>query len=200
MKSLKKILIVTGCLTLISTSLVFASTNNDVNVTKSNEEQTTNSFTITGYEFIYENAPQPIKSDYEKKCKELNINPSKDDTIFINEKFIDSYNINIDDYNIEPKAFIIRYKKDLNRFDVTGPISYSVNINTTVVGYGHVEKGNPVHLVQLLCQQINGSDIDPDSKFGPATYNQVKILQGRLGVTKDGVVGKATWQAAGERY
>ena len=176
MKSLKKILIVTGCLTLISTSLVFASTNNDVNVSKSNEEQTTNSFTITGYEFTYENAPQPIKSDYEKKCKELNINPSKDDTIFINEKFIDSYNINIDDYNIEPKAFIIRYKKDLNRFDVTGPISYSVNINTTVVGYGHVEKGNP------------------------ATYNQVKILQGRLGVTKDGVVGKATWQAAGERY
>ncbi|HBF9368645.1 TPA: hypothetical protein KO297_000230 [Clostridioides difficile] len=57
MKSLKKILIVTGCLTLISTSLVFASTNNDVNVSKSNEEQTTNSFTITGYEFIYENAP-----------------------------------------------------------------------------------------------------------------------------------------------
>ncbi|HBF5563107.1 TPA: peptidoglycan-binding protein, partial [Clostridioides difficile] len=53
-----------------------------------------------------------------------------------------------------------------------------------------------MHLVQLLCQQINGSDIDPDSKFGPATYNQVKILQGRLGVTKDGVVGKATWQAA----
>ncbi|AUA37631.1 peptidoglycan-binding/hydrolysing protein [Clostridioides difficile] len=57
-----------------------------------------------------------------------------------------------------------------------------------------------MHLVQLLCQQINGSDIDPDSKFGPATYNQVKILQGRLGVTKDGVVGKATWQAVGERY
>ncbi|EMY9860893.1 TPA: hypothetical protein OLY81_000344 [Clostridioides difficile] len=69
MKSLKKILIVTGCLTLISTSLVFASTNNDVNVSKSNEEQTTNSFTITGYEFIYENAPQPIKSDYEKNVK-----------------------------------------------------------------------------------------------------------------------------------
>ncbi|HBG5343512.1 TPA: peptidoglycan-binding protein [Clostridioides difficile] len=200
MKNLKKILVVTGCLTLISTSLAFASTNNDVNVSKINEEQTTNSFTITGYEFTYENAPQPIKSDYEKKCEELNINPSKNDKIFINEKFIDSYNINIDDYNIEPKAFIIRYKKDLNRFDVTGPISYSVNINTTVVGYGHVEKGNPVHLVQLLCQQINGSNIDPDSRFGPNTYNQVKILQGRLGVTKDGVVGKATWQAAGERY
>lgn len=35
MKSLKKILIVTGCLTIISTSLAFASTNNDVNVSKS---------------------------------------------------------------------------------------------------------------------------------------------------------------------
>lgn len=56
-------------MTLISISLVFANTNNDVNVWKSNEEQTTNSFTITGYEFIYENVPQPIKSDYEKNVK-----------------------------------------------------------------------------------------------------------------------------------
>lgn len=38
MKSLKKILIVIGCLILIFISLVFVSINNDVNVLKSNEE------------------------------------------------------------------------------------------------------------------------------------------------------------------
>ncbi|MEN7994388.1 peptidoglycan-binding domain-containing protein [Clostridioides difficile] len=41
--------------------------------------------------------------------------------------------------------------------------------------------------------------IDDDSEFGPATYNAVKSLQGRLGLTRDGIVGRSTWDAAGRR-
>ncbi|HBH3732194.1 TPA: peptidoglycan-binding protein, partial [Clostridioides difficile] len=83
MKNLKKILIITGCLTLISTSLVFANTTTDVDTSK-DDDSIISSCTITGYEFTYENAPQSVKFDYEKKCEALNIKPSKNDIIFVN--------------------------------------------------------------------------------------------------------------------
>lgn len=194
MKNLKKILMVTSCLTLISTSLVFANTNSDTSESKHGDDTIINSCTITGYEFTYENAPQVVKSDYEKKCEELNIKPSKDDTIFVSEDTLNGYNL--EEYQDAKETYIIRYKKGLI-FEVTGPQSYTVDGNNTVVGYGRIESGNPVHLVQLLCKRINGSNIDDDSKFGSATYNAVKSLQGRLGLTRDGVVGKSTWEAAG---
>ncbi|KPI48365.1 peptidoglycan-binding/hydrolyzing protein [Clostridioides difficile] len=193
MKSLKKFLVVMSCLTLMSTSVVFANTNDDVSVSKDSGGKTINSCTITGYEFTYENAPQSVKDDYEKKCEELKIKPSKDDIIFVNEDSIDKDN---PENYIDPKTYIIRYKDDLI-FQVTGPMSYTVNGNNYTVGYGHTTSGNPVHLVQLLCRRIVGSSIDDDSKFGDATYNAVKSLQGRLGLTRDGVVGKSTWDAAG---
>ncbi|WP_236876056.1 peptidoglycan-binding domain-containing protein, partial [Clostridioides difficile] len=85
---------------------------------------------------------------------------------------------------------IIRYKKGYV-FEVTGPKSYTLNVSNTVVGYNRVESGNPVHLVQLLCRTLDGSSIDDDSEFGPATYNAVKSLQGRLGLTRDGIVGRS---------
>ncbi|HEL4483660.1 peptidoglycan-binding protein [Clostridioides difficile] len=56
-----------------------------------------------------------------------------------------------------------------------------------------------MHLVQLLCRTLDGSSIKDDSEFGPATYNAVKSLQGRLGLTRDGIVGRSTWDAAGRR-
>ncbi|WLD28763.1 hypothetical protein CDIFMA2_26480 [Clostridioides difficile] len=192
MKNLKKILIVTGCLTLISTSLVFANTTSDVKASKE-DDTIISSCTITGYEFTYENAPQSVKSDYEKECEELNIKPSKNDIIFVNKDSIDANDV--ENY-VEPKAYVIRYKKGYV-FTVTGPKSYTLDVSDTVVGYGRIESGNPVHLVQLLCRTLDGSSIDDDSKFGSATYNAVKSLQGRLGLTRDGIVGRSTWDAAG---
>ncbi|AXU50642.1 peptidoglycan-binding domain-containing protein [Clostridioides difficile] len=194
MKNLKKILIVTGCLTLISTSLVFANTTTDVDTSK-DDDSIISSCTITGYEFTYENAPQSVKFDYEKKCEALNIKPSKNDIIFVNKDSIDEDEI--ENY-VEPKAYIIRYKKGYV-FEVTGPKSYTLNVSDTVVGYNRVESGNPVHLVQLLCRTLDGSSIKDDGEFGPATYNAVKSLQGRLGLTRDGIVGRSTWDAAGRR-
>ncbi|MDY7878095.1 peptidoglycan-binding domain-containing protein [Clostridioides difficile] len=194
MKNLKKILIVTGCLTLISTSLVFANTTTDVDTSK-DDDSVISSCTITGYEFTYENAPQSVKFDYEKKCEALNIKPSKDDIIFVNK---DSIDVNDIENYVEPKAYIYRYKKGYV-FEVTGPKSYTLDVSDTVVGYNRVESGNPVHLVQLLCRTLDGSSIKDDSEFGPATYNAVKSLQGRLGLTRDGIVGRSTWDAAGRR-
>lgn len=107
MKNLKKILIITGCLTLISTSLVFANTTTDVDTSK-DDDSIISSCTITGYEFTYENAPQSVKFDYEKKCEALNIKPSKNDIIFVNKDSIDANDV--ENY-VEPKAYIIRYKK-----------------------------------------------------------------------------------------
>ncbi|MCC0629890.1 peptidoglycan-binding protein [Clostridioides sp. ES-S-0171-01] len=56
-----------------------------------------------------------------------------------------------------------------------------------------------MHLVQILCRNLAGVNIEPDSQFGNNTYNAVKTLQGKLGLTRDGIVGKQTWEAAGNR-
>ena len=51
---------------------------------------------------------------------------------------------------------------------------------------------NAVKAVQTLLVK-NGHGIEVDGKFGPATKSAVSSLQGKAGVTADGVVGPVTW-------
>lgn len=56
------------------------------------------------------------------------------------------------------------------------------------------EESNGVFKVQRLLRQ-DGSDIDADHIFGPATTAAVEAFQGEHGLTVDGIVGSETWEA-----
>ncbi|TQX32342.1 peptidoglycan-binding protein [Clostridioides difficile] len=199
MRKMKKSILIASCLILVSTSIVFAdsSTIEKSNLSTFSEEKAISSCTILGYEFTYENAPKFAKEEYEKSCEELNITPDKNHKIFITEDAMDLHNI--DGYNSVTKdPLYIEFKGSY--FLVTGSKNYRVDIaaKSSIVGYNNTTEGNPVHLAQVLCNKIVGSGISTDGQFGPATYNAVKSLQGKLGLTKDGIVGKNTWEAAGK--
>ncbi|KPI50061.1 hypothetical protein KW94_13700 [Clostridioides difficile] len=198
MNKITKTLVITSCLTFAFSNVVFANSDNQnfnhVNV--SNEQSDVKSFTVSGYEFTYQNAPEEVKEDYEKSCEEFNINPSPNNLIFVPDTDASAYNL--EQYQDARTLFDIEYNKD-GYFRVLGDgKNYTVSTSVTV-GYGHVQSGNAVHLAQLLCNEIANTDIKPDSQFGNATYNAVKTLQGKLGLTKDGIVGKQTWEAAAKR-
>ncbi|MCC0781624.1 peptidoglycan-binding protein [Clostridioides sp. ES-S-0108-01] len=151
---------------------------------------------VSGYEFTYQNAPEEVKKDYEKSCEEFNINPSPDNLIFVPDSNASAYDL--DQYQDVRSLYDIEYNKN-GYFRVLGNgKNYTVSTSVTV-GYGYVQSGNPVHLVQILCNEIANTDIKPDSQFGSNTYNAVKKLQGKLGLTQDGIVGKQTWEAAAKR-
>ncbi|MFN1915675.1 hypothetical protein ACK2IE_22230 [Clostridioides difficile] len=40
-------------------------------------------FTISGYTFMYENAPQEIKDKYKENCLDIGVEPQPNDEIFI---------------------------------------------------------------------------------------------------------------------
>ncbi|WP_227858107.1 MULTISPECIES: peptidoglycan-binding domain-containing protein [unclassified Clostridioides] len=199
MKRITKILVITSCLTLAFSNTVFANVDNKnsnyVNV--SNKKSDEKSFTVSGYEFTYQNAPEEVKKGYEKSCEEFNIKPSPDNIIFVPDDNISTYDL--DEYIDARTWFDVSYSKSGGYFKVVGGNkNYTVSTSVTV-GYGYVTSGNPVHLVQILCRNLAGVNIEPDSQFGNNTYNAVKTLQGKLGLTRDGIVGKQTWEAAGNR-
>ncbi|MFN1808980.1 hypothetical protein ACK2IE_22700 [Clostridioides difficile] len=72
LKKLKKMLLITCCLFMMS-STAFAETQNSEG----------KSFTISGYTFMYENAPQEIKDKYKENCLDIGVEPQPNDEIFI---------------------------------------------------------------------------------------------------------------------
>ncbi|HFL3157182.1 TPA: peptidoglycan-binding protein [Clostridioides difficile] len=198
MKKIAKTLVITSCLTFVFSNIAFANSDNKNSsyVKVEDEQSVVKSFTVSGYEFTYQNAPEEVKKDYEKSCEEFNINPSPDNLIFVPDSNASAYDL--EQYQDARTLFDIEYNKN-GYFTVLGDgKNYTVSTSVTV-GYGHVQAGNPVHLVQLLCNEIANTDVKPDSQFGNNTYNAVKKLQGKLGLTQDGVVGKRTWEAAAKR-
>ncbi|HBF0728349.1 TPA: peptidoglycan-binding protein [Clostridioides difficile] len=198
MKKLTKTLVITSCLAFAFSGTVFANINNENPnyVNSLNEKSITKSFTVSGYEFTYQNAPGEVKKDYEESCKEFNIKPSPDHKIFVQEELMSNYDL--DQYKEARDLFDVQYKDGVFRVVGSGK-NYSVNINNTIVGYNNTTSGNAVHLVQVLCNNLAGTTLKYDSQFGDATYNAVKKLQGKLGLPQDGIVGKRTWEAAARR-
>nr|UWI48987.1 peptidoglycan-binding protein [Clostridioides difficile] len=198
MKRLRKSLIITSCLVFAFSGTVFANSDNknSNSVNSSNEESVKKSFTVSGYEFTYQNAPEKFKKDYEKSCEELNIKPSPNHKIFVPEEIMSSYEL--EEYKEARDLFDVQYEKGVFRVVGSGK-NYSVDITNTIVGYNNTTTGNAVHLVQVLCNNLAGAGLKYDSQFGSATYNGVKKLQGKLGLPQDGIVGKQTWEAAARR-
>jgi hypothetical protein len=55
--------------------------------------------------------------------------------------------------------------------------------------------GPPVSEVQSALNQAIGAGLTPDGNFGPLTDGAVRAFQGDRGLTIDGIVGPATWDA-----
>ncbi|HFL2567351.1 TPA: peptidoglycan-binding protein, partial [Clostridioides difficile] len=66
MKKLIKTLVITSCLAFAFSGTVFANIDNENPnyVNSLNEKSITKSFTVSGYEFTYQNAPGEVKKDY----------------------------------------------------------------------------------------------------------------------------------------
>ncbi|HBE9444579.1 peptidoglycan-binding domain-containing protein [Clostridioides difficile] len=183
---LKKVLTLFCCLMLTFTSIAFAEQKDD----GSNQNKSSIiSFKSTGYTFKYETAPEQVKDYYEQKCKELNIDPDTNAEIFIPD---DRSILSLEDENIGTYSqYYGKYDPDKATITISGDKNYTISTRT-LVGYGHVTKGNNVHCVQLMLRQLS-YDLGLDSSFGPATYNAVKHFQRGHALTSDGVVGYNTY-------
>lgn len=192
-KSSKKVLVMLLCLVMLGGTTIFADSSTTNRENNESTGEPTFLFRIEGYTFKYENAPQPLKDNYDKTCKELGITPSNDSEIFVPIDEMQKYKqiYNFDDSIATYDIFNIYYSEDGLYFKVTGDKSYTVYI-TTYVGYGHQTSGNAVHLVQLLLKRC-GYSLSADGSFGPDTYNKVKSFQSKYGLNADGVVGIGTW-------
>ncbi|HBG1332060.1 TPA: peptidoglycan-binding protein [Clostridioides difficile] len=178
LKKLKMILIVTCCL-MMASSTIFAEAQNDKG----------KGFTISGYTFTYENAPQELKDQYEQNCLDIGVVPQPNDEIFITTSELKTYSDNGIDMSLARESnFTVRYYYAY--FEVTGDKNYTVS-SYAIVKYGN--SGNPVHLVQLLLKRV-GYSLTADSQFGNDTLSKVKNFQSNHGLSSDGVVGNATWQ------
>ncbi|MCC0728930.1 peptidoglycan-binding protein [Clostridioides sp. ZZV14-6045] len=182
----KKILSITCCLLVLGGIPIFADSKQETSIR--NQEQEEFFIEIEGYTFIYKDAPQVIKDQYNKTCSELGITPEPDAEIFIPKENMSKYSM----YKSIARSDKFRIGFFDTFFSVTGAgKDYDVYV-TTYVGYGHTQSGNPVHLAQLLLNRT-GSSLTVDSSFGSATYNQVKSFQSRYGLQSDGIVGLGTW-------
>lgn len=175
---------------LLSNILSVQATVNDVNIS-SNENI---SFMIYGENFTYEDAPDIIKKEYLNNCVALGISPKSEDEIFVPLSIIE--NLNINTYSSLAYCSISYHD---NYIQVKGSKNYSININTTYVGYNYITSGNAVHCLQLLLCEFNSkyhmfSDISIDSLFGPNTHNALIKFQDYANLSTDAICGPNTWR------
>ena len=165
-------------------------TVNDVNIS-SNENI---SFVIYGENFTYENAPDIIKKEYLNNCVALGISPKSEDEIFVPLSITE--NLNINTYSSLAYCSISYHD---NYIQVKGSKNYSINVNTTYVGYNHITSGNAVHCLQLLLCEFNSKyhvfpDISIDSLFGPNTHDALIKFQDYTNLSTDAICGPNTWK------
>lgn len=183
---LKKVLTLFWCLMFTFTTVAFAE-QQDNNTNKN--ESSIIYFQSSGYTFKYKTAPDQVKKYYEQKCQELNVEPDLNAEIFIpdNKNILSSEDESIGTYS----KHYGKYDPDKATITISGDKNYTISTRT-LVGYGHVTKGNNVHCVQLMLRQLD-YDLGLDSSFGPDTYNAVKHFQRGHALTSDGVVGYNTY-------
>ncbi len=100
----------------IRRSISFADLENNNEINDKSVENPIYEFNIQGYTFTYENAPQRIKDEYNKTCRELNITPSPSTEIFIPIDEISKYTDTVPLFEID--EFNVKYFG--TRFEVTG--------------------------------------------------------------------------------
>ncbi|HBF4772720.1 peptidoglycan-binding/hydrolysing protein [Clostridioides difficile] len=189
LKKIKKTLTIICCSMLVFTNTAFADTEKQGGETKSISENKVINFEINVYKYIYKDAPQQIKDNYDEKCNALNITPDPNAEIFVP---INSNLLKSDEYDIGTySSYYGTYDPDKATIKITGDRNYTISTRT-LVGFGHVTSGNNVHCVQLMLCDV-GYKVQIDSLFGNDTYDAVKRFQRAYALSSDGIVGYNTY-------
>lgn len=195
------------CLLTIS-STAFATTN--VNI---NEKADIDSTMIEGANYTYENAPELVRLEHEENCKSIGIEPKNDTPIFVPSSAFEKYGISVSDNNLADTTQSPRWMTDWkDGHDITynndfkentmyvyqrNPYrSYTVS-KSTLVGYNHVSKGDPVRLLQLLLNRAaksgKANSVIVDGIFGRASHSSLIKFQKANGLSVDAIAGRNTW-------
>ncbi|MCC0631478.1 peptidoglycan-binding protein [Clostridioides sp. ZZV15-6388] len=191
LKKSKKTLAIMCCLMLTFTSVAFADTSKGEGGSKEAvSEKNIDSFTLSGYIYTYENAPQEIRDEHKQNCEDVNIEPKPDDEIFVPE----SANLMNDDNSGGVYArYTVSY--NIGAKTITIMSNEYLTISTTkVIGKG--DSGKEVKAAQIMLNLL-GYSVSIDSVFGSNTYNAVASFQKKYGLSADGIVGPATWDKLG---
>nr|WP_228846446.1 peptidoglycan-binding domain-containing protein [Clostridioides sp. ES-S-0173-01]UDN49458.1 peptidoglycan-binding protein [Clostridioides sp. ES-S-0173-01] len=187
LKKLKKTLAVICCSMLVFTNTAFAETEKQGG--ENTSENKIIKFEVDAYKYIYKDAPQDIKDNYDEKCKALNITPEPDAEIFVP---VNSNLLKSDDYDIGVYShFNGAYDAEKATIKISGDSNYTISTRITV-GYGYTTRGNNVHCAQLMLCAVKYT-VQVDSIFGDDTYNAVKKFQRAYSLTSDGIVGYNTY-------
>lgn len=191
LKKSKKTLTIMCCLVLTFTSIAFADTSKGEGGSKEAvSEKKIYPFSISGYIYTYENAPQEIRDEYKQNCEEINIEPKPDDEIFVPES---ANTKNYDNSKGVYARYTVSYDEDAKTITIMG--NEYLTISTTKV----IRKGNTgkeVKAAQIMLSLL-GYGVTPDSSFGNNTYNAVVSFQKKYGLSADGIIGSATWDKLG---
>lgn len=191
----KRIVILSISCMLVGGSIVSAAeTSYDNNINIQDEADVITEIDVYGKTFSYENAPEKVKDEYEKNCKAVGKIPSANDEIFISLNNFEKYDISQLSRAVE--GYNLRYSEGY--IYVTGARTYTINTNTTYVGYNYITSGNAVHCLQVLLdifvdQYGVGSPVSVDSLFGPNTQTLLLKFQSYAGLSADGIAGPNTW-------
>ncbi|MCC0635378.1 MULTISPECIES: peptidoglycan-binding protein [unclassified Clostridioides] len=189
LKKSKKTLAIMCCLMLTFTSVAFADTGKGGSKEVVSEKNI-DSFTLSGYIYTYENAPQEIRDEHKQNCEDANIEPKPDDEIFVPE----SANLMNDDNSKGVYArYTVSYNIDAKTITIMG--NEYLTISTTKV-IRKDDSGKEVKAAQIMLSLL-GYGLSIDSVFGSDTYNTIVRFQKKYGLSADGVVGPATWDKLG---
>ncbi|NJI79917.1 peptidoglycan-binding protein [Clostridioides difficile] len=192
LKKSKKTLTIMCCLMLTFTSVAFADTSKGEGGSKEAiSEKRKYPFSISGYIYTYENAPQEIRDEHKQNCEDINIEPKPDDEIFVPES---SDLLNDDNSSKGVYArYNVSYNEDAKTITIMGN-EYLTISTTKVIRKG--DTGKEVKAAQIMLSLL-GYGISPDSSFGNNTYNAVVSFQKKYGLSADGIIGSATWDKLG---
>lgn len=79
-------------------------------------------------------------------------------------------------------------------------VSVSVRLPTLRKGANPDVEGMAVFRLQQILNTVGAGSLEEDGEFGTSTQKAVKVVQGKLDLTADGVVGKNTWTALLKTY
>ena len=197
---LKKAISLSICLALLGSSVIASaettnSINNNESINLQDSQTPIGSTVVTGKTFTYENAPSKVKEQYEKNCESINKTPEANDEIFILARDFEKYGVNVQTRSVLDNYTLRYYNNGI--LTVSGSRNYSIDINTTYVGYGYITSGDAVHCLQILldvyAEDYSKPSVAVDGIFGPNTQNLLLTFQSAMGLSSDGIAGPNTW-------
>lgn len=133
--------------------------------------------------YTFEDAPEDVKEKYRISCEEEGITVSESDNINVLTSVSTYAYENFIVWNEDSNIISSYYNKALHHtsFD-------------TLVGYGFVTSGSPVHVLQVALRH-RGHTLSIDGYFGNETRSSLIAAQSYRRLAVDGIAGPNTWRA-----